>query len=141
MERFRAKSLEDYETSIDGIQKGQFVYGDYYFCTKRMSGIIVTQLCEESGGMGSGLVQVHIEVDSKTLCRNTGVEDINRKIIFGGDIVQFSDYGHIWKRAVEFYGGGFSPFVSRDEKCDFGDVCGDDCLIIGNIYDNPKLLK
>jgi hypothetical protein len=84
--KFRAKAIESYETDIDGIEKGDWVYGYYYFCRERMSGIIVTTLQKECGGIGSGLVQVEIRVDPKTVGQYIGTEDKNGKEIWRNEM-------------------------------------------------------
>lgn len=90
--KFRAKSKQEYTTSIDGIEKGDWVYGYYFFDRVKMCGIIKTTMTEECGGVGSGIVQVDIEVDIKTIGEFTGVYDQDDKEIYDGDIIQ-SFYG------------------------------------------------
>jgi len=132
--KFRAIATEDYQTSTDGIEKGEFVYGYYYFCKRRMSGIIVTELEEESGGVGSGLVQVEIEVDYKTVGQCICLEDKNGKEIYKGDIVQGDkkDFHtkYIEKVDVDLINGS----IWKESELENG-------KIIGNIYENPNLLK
>ena len=65
--KFKAKATQDYETNTDGVSKGDWIEGYYFYCRKRNSGIIITDLGAESGGVGSGIVQVEIEVDYKTV--------------------------------------------------------------------------
>ena len=78
----------------------------------------------------------YFEVDPETVGQYIGVTDKNDKEIFEGDIVK-SYNGHIgW---VEFCS---STFVKRCRCHIFKNaIHGDDQIVIGNIYDNPELLR
>lgn len=94
-----------------------------------------------------------IEVDYKTIGQYTGITDKNGKRIFEGDIVKTETYlwhGENKKERVARIG-----FVVYDEKfCQFGiyiknfSSCfilhrwkGDSNEVIGNIHDNPEMLR
>lgn len=66
----------------------------------------------------------------------TGLKDKNGKRIYEGDII-FPDY---WdKRAIVKWNDsvtGFYPFNMGDYS-----VCSDELEVIGNIFENPELLK
>jgi len=66
-EKFRGKCIEQYETSHETIEIGDWVYGYYYFDKGFNNGVIVTELSAESGGLGSGLVSCHIKVDKDSV--------------------------------------------------------------------------
>lgn len=82
----------------------------------------------------------YTEVDPETVGQFTGLLDVNGRRIFEGDIVfnptvreSFSP-----RRAVEYIDGGFTPFA--------GDTFGslwkpNEVMVIGNIHDNPDLIK
>ena len=140
--KFRAKVIEALETDIDGIEVGDWVYGHYYFDRANMQGIIVTELQKESGGVGSGIIQVHIKVDCKTLGQYTGLHDKNKKEIYDNYVLKVSIFKVcpiVW---VSFTDACFELYDVRD-----GVYVGDlkqiysVSEIIGNIYENPELLK
>ena len=72
------------------------------------------------------------------LMQFTGLKDKNGKEIYEGDIVKSGNYeSGIYQ--VEYEDSGFSPFAETY----FGDqlIQNELCEIIGNIYENPELLK
>lgn len=135
--KFRGKALEDFETSIDGVQKWDWVEGYYYFCRPRMCGIIVTTLCEESGGVGSGLVKLEIEVDYKTVCQYTGFKDKHGTEIYCGDIGK-----DLFDDIFEIVGqdGGFVTICGGNVIEPLSET-HDSIEIIGNIHEHPDLLN
>jgi uncharacterized phage protein (TIGR01671 family) len=137
--KFRAKAIENIETHTDGIEIGEWVYGYYYFDRANMCGIIVTDLQDESGGVGSGIVQCHVKVDYETLGQYTGLKDKNKKEIYEGDILKSGmDIG------VVKYDKKYSGFrVSRRGQGVYLNefLMGNDSEIIGNNFENPELLK
>ena len=111
--KFRAKATQDYDTNIDGVEKGDWVYGYYYFCRNREIGIIVTDLSAESGGLGSGIVQVEIEVDCKTLGQFTGLSDKTAKEIYKGDILESSSFSYPF---IVEYSEKLITFIAKQKK-------------------------
>ena len=94
---------------------------------------------------------VSYDVDPSTVGQYTGLTDKNGKKIFEGDIV---DASNEWWYAsgpaghdspvilVEWSNDlcGFKPFANYD--CDCGVyISAENCEVIGNIHDNPELLK
>ena len=78
------------------------------------------------------------EIIKKTLGQYTGLTDRNEKKIFEGDIVEYKDeYGKI------VYHDNEAMFVIEfDTWCtDFDHITGNEIEVIGNIHDNPELLK
>lgn len=95
-----------------------------------------------------------IEVDYKTIGQYTGLTDKNGKKIFEGDIVTYED------TEADYEGYHDNVFLNRGEvgisawdgiyftnrqTVDMNDLYESetmvDCEIIGNIHDNPELLK
>ena len=78
------------------------------------------------------------EIDPDTAGQFTGLHDANGKEIYEGDILQSSgwagDYEVVYDRAV-FYGATQHGIVPAWR------IANERCSIIGNIHDNPELLK
>lgn len=86
-------------------------------------------------------------VDPDTLGQYTGVDDVNGKWIFEGDIVYWRSRNYV----VKFWNGMFYASVKECNK----DICGgfplhaltttadkdDKCAVVGNVFDNPLLLE
>ena len=147
--KFRGRSIKDYETSLETIQKGDFVEGYYYYCRENDEHIIITTLLAESGGVGSGIVEGHIPIDIKTLGQYTGKKEKIGKKIYEGDLFHCIYYpegheDHIYQvcyseAATKFYLKRIgNDCVQVAVIQTVGDVCRYDK--IGNIYENPELL-
>ena len=90
-------------------------------------------------------------VDLKTVGQYTGLTDKNGQKIWENDIIDAKDswwnaYGPAGHSSpiilVEWsdYFCGYEPFANYD--CDCGVyICPDEVKVIGNIFDNPELLK
>lgn len=77
-----------------------------------------------------------VEINPETLGEYTSIKDKNGKKIFEGDIV-LADNGHIGY--VVFRNGSFVKGCSCHNSVNT--FYGDNETVIGNIYDNPELLK
>lgn len=81
-----------------------------------------------------------VYVDSKTIGQYTGVKDKNDNKIFEGDIVKLDDSLDTKQKnfEVKFAYGQF--YIGINKPLAYASV-RDSCDIIGNIHDNPELLR
>ena len=80
------------------------------------------------------------EIDPETVGQYTCLTDMNGRKIFEGDTVWNSydeDYGKVeWDNDMAKFIITFPTFT-----VDFANVYGEELEIVGNVYDNPELLK
>lgn len=157
--RGRPKNEAEYEVlrelCEDDCENG-FVYGSlvvnrnkYYICTMAL----------QIRGDISNYITTMIEVFPETVGEYTGLKDKNGKMIFEGDIVK-NDWCFIKGNSIVRFGEYKSSDSSNDYQCghlgfylehisDFNkrtvrkDIMyfANKCEIIGNVFDNPELLK
>lgn len=134
------------------VKKGSWVYG-YYVCLGNVHLIYTGHVDYD---YGENVPEVY-EVISKTVGRATGLTDKNGRRIFEGDVVELTDVNNDikWNAIVVFgnpYGEycwgwnlmyvGVNPKVNTDILCWVNmEDSGAFIEIIGNIYDNPELIK
>ncbi len=93
-------------------------------------------------------------IDMSTIGQFTGQHDKNGKEIYEGDIVKhslfdFFDNEEQHKSVVEYCNGMAAFFVKLSEDSDYGSYLelgwvykeDQEIEVIGNVYDNPELLK
>ena len=99
----------------------------------------VTYLLERVGHL---LNIRHDKFNDVELMQYTGLKDKNNKEIYEGDIL-FESFGEKYYKVV-FENGSFRVEFKGDfeeHSLDLIDVVAQGCEIVGNIYENPELLK
>ena len=117
---------------------GEWVYGYYAYCTDgcEFSHRIHTTFAETYGG--ENLSPVWFEVIPETVGQYTGLTDKNGKKVFTGDIVKA--FGKNYQCVFDEYNFEYE-FGNPKESFGLACVYNKDVEMIGNIHDNPELLK
>lgn len=130
---FRGKAINrDRKEHRTNYKDGEWVYGLIAKLYDERFPELPAEMSNENGITG-------IEIDYETIGEYTGLTDLNDTKIFEGDILKANN-GHIgW---VIFRNG---EFVKRCCCCHLNSFntifYGDNETVVGNIYDNPELLK
>ena len=122
----------------------QWVYG--YFVGISGEDAIIISANQVNYDLGCiGVSECHY-CDIKTIGQFTGLTDKNGKKIFEGDILK-DDWGKIFEVIFTTSSCGFmveciiAPSEFETGRYRIGDVWCNTISVIGNIYDNPELLK
>lgn len=125
-----------------GIETGEWVYGHFFQRFGHYPSIV------EPRPYNTKVMYFEVAVRDETVGQFTGLYDKNGEDIYEGDIIgcHNPDIKHLI-----FYNekqGRFMAALNGDIENDFVGVCGLDDIrwiaskeVIGNIYDNPELLK
>lgn len=128
------------------MDNGEWVYGS--FCMDALEQF--NGLCGVDGFIrlydkAKGKMQTY-EVDRETVGQYTGLTDKNGKRIFEGDIVKTSDITH--EGVIQIPGESFEIAMRKGcwvmvagEDWDFLETNHECIEVIGNINDNPEMLK
>ena len=141
--KFRGKRSKDDE----------WVYGGLVYRLPKHPEIIVNEYITHQNGECEDNFVFYQDIYEDTVGQFTGLHDRNGEEIYEGDIVNFDDspysvYAHLYTGKVVFYKGQFcvehyedcftTTFYTPLFKDDFADK---KTTVLGNIYDNPELLK
>lgn len=131
--KFRGKTLN-----------GEYVFGNYHYSADNKFHYILNQekfiYVDDEHILYLHPSEVHVVIP-KSIGQFTGLHDKNGKEIFEGDVIKPLKVLNATLRQVIFLKGGFWAY--RDDNdfyaLDFYD--GDSCEIIGNVFENPDLVK
>lgn len=113
---------------------------------------------EEPAGLGDWFSEVQIEQENVIIMQYTGLKDKHGKEIYEGNVVKVQDpiETHTSHNSIVYFDSegariNYHPVHKKIDKCfvlrqlsDYLDIREQDnptCEIIGNIYENPELLK
>lgn len=130
-----------------GYHNGKWVYGFYVkdFWGKERKGHGIIPINDEDGG--------YCEVDPETVGQYTGLTDKNGTKVFEGDVISipFEEDRSPWEENCIYYENGEVYFSAEhrgwyvrfwdNETLSLWEYDELDIEIIGNIHDNPELLK
>lgn len=125
------------------IDNGGWVYGSYIHCPQPVCIGRSHPYCMWVPAANPDETTTIVEVDLDTVGQFIGVLDKNKRQIFDGDIVR-TKYGRICK--VVWFAPQLCwdlyPLESKSKAPDTYDLFkGENLEVIGNIYDNPEILK
>ena len=133
---FRAKQIDD----------GEWVEGYYAMMGKgNLIRHYIVQNCALTGLFEDPEDNMYfndVEIDPETLCQYTGLKDKDGNRIWENDIVkhEISDtIGTVKWYQEDYVGWCVDDVVIYEQQ--FTDEMWDECEVIGNIFDNPELLK
>lgn len=111
------------------IDNGEWVYGSFVSKFKRKNNVFVNNLILTEDGEHA------FEVDPETVCELTGLTDKSGKEIYEGDIVIGANGLTGGPSEVLYKYSVWQPFSY------LSNYNGEQFEVIGNIHDNPELLK
>ena len=121
---------------------GEWVEGSYHHQTDYYGDLCDTHYIINGNVTDTEGYGEHYEIDPETLCQFTGMVDKNGRRIWENDIIkhEISDTIGVVKWYHEDYVGWYVDDVVVDEQ-QFTDEMWNECEVIGNIFDQPELLK
>lgn len=120
--KFRIWDIEEKKFIIN--KKDKISYGDTKKCTS------------ERIDFDNNSVEINTK-DRYSFLQYTGLNDVKGREIYEGDII-CEQYGEYYK--VVFKNGSFRA-EDEEYSLDLMDLVAQKCEVIGNIYENPELIK
>ena len=117
---------------------GEWEYGDLWCNPYGKRVVCIVSPINEQGTTGGN------EVEPETVGQYTGLKDKKGKKIFEGDIVKIPLYESFREQVIAVVAWDIKKAVfylhGKRVKTDFYHYFGNDCEIIGKIYDNPEMI-
>lgn len=151
---FRAKRIDNGEW-VEGFYSqlpkpslGATIITNGDLCAEDVSDYIIVNQCKQHSNFSNGypleVVECeYYEIDSETICQYTGLKDKNGNRIWGNDIIRVENSVDEGTGNVEFFEGIWyvdgEPSNSLYDIAEYDDTA--EIEVIGNIFDNPELLK
>lgn len=150
---FKAKRLdngewvEGYYCQLPKPSLGATIIANGDLCAEDVADYILVIKCRQHSNFSNSypleVVECeYYEIDPETICQYTGLTDKNGKRIWENDIVRIEDSMDEGIGNIEFYGGMWyvdgEPSNSLYDIVEYDDA---DIEVIGNIFDNPEMMK
>lgn len=139
--KFRAKALK----------QDTWCYGSYFKHIKRQVSPIDDSLKNEdiehlmiSNGFADWNMPRRIEailINPDTVGQFIGFRDKNKKEIYEGDLIRINDKEDLYKVEWNEDNAAFILITIDFIKADFDCYYADELEVVGNVYDNPELIK
>lgn len=123
---------------------GEWVFGGLAYCEKTGAYFITNMGKDHISYIG-----YHQEVNPDTICQCTGLKDKNGNLIWENDIIAYWDSYSTESGLAE--ADCIGKVVWDDETISFQvtnrlsaesyEVLGDECSVIGNVFDNQEMLE
>lgn len=128
--KFRGKSKKTRKWLYGYLGESKFRILDYVYTDKVIFDNVLSFNTDNSAYV---IKDLSVE---ETICQFTGLKDKNGTDIYEGDILR----NESCKGVVSYRNGAFVLDLGKSCGCVYL-FCLDSLLVVGNIYDNPELLK
>lgn len=134
-----AREIKFRGKSIDSPIEGLWVYGDLLQCNDGDVQIGIHGQYIDDGYHFNSNWDKCVNIDDETMGQFTGLLDKNGKEIYEGDIVIFDNHLQGISQVVYDYAG--FDVDSKNYRTALRPMMNNHIRVIGNIHDNPELLK
>lgn len=150
---FKAKRLdngewvEGYYFQLPKTSLGATIIANGDLCAEDVADYILVIKCRQHSNFSNSypleVVECeYYEIDPETICQYTGLTDKNGKRIWENDIVRLGEDEDLLIKWSERYAGWCLQQNKWMFEHFFGETVDEGtCEVVGNIFDNPELLK